>query len=119
MSSKDEAIDASVMEKGHPTALEGTSHVITGRDEGLPRHSNFMTRTGLNAESFKKAHYGRGQVELERPMSARHLNMIAIGGSIGAGFFVGSGGALAKGVSGKIIPKQPSLAEVPSSNTYA
>jgi amino acid permease len=25
--------------------------------------------------------------------------MIAIGGSIGAGFFVGSGGALAKGVS--------------------
>jgi amino acid transporter len=32
-------------------------------------------------------------------MKTRHLHMIAIGGSIGAGFFVGSGGALAKGVS--------------------
>lgn len=30
-------------------------------------------------------------------MKKRHLHMIAIGGSIGAGFFVGSGGALTKG----------------------
>lgn len=30
-------------------------------------------------------------------MKSRHLHMIAIGGSIGAGFFVGSGSALTKG----------------------
>ena len=30
-------------------------------------------------------------------MKPRHLNMIAIGGSIGAGFFVGSGSALTSG----------------------
>ncbi|CAH0038518.1 unnamed protein product [Clonostachys solani] len=64
---------------------------------------SFMTRTGLNAESFTKKHYGYGLVELDRKMSPRHLNMIAIGGSIGAGFYVGSGSALSKGGPGSLF----------------
>jgi amino acid transporter len=60
---------------------------------------DFMTRTGLNAKSFTRKHYGLGLVELDRKMKPRHLQMVAIGGSIGAGFFVGSGSALSKGVS--------------------
>lgn len=63
----------------------------------------FMTRLGLTLDSFKPRDYGRGIVELERSMKGRHLHMIAIGGSIGAGFFVGSGSALSTGGPGSLL----------------
>ena len=60
---------------------------------------DFMTRNGLNLKSFQRRPQTGGMIVLDKSMKTRHLHMIAIGGSIGAGFFVGSGAALAKGVS--------------------
>ncbi|TQN69240.1 Amino-acid permease inda1 [Colletotrichum shisoi] len=80
----------------------GTEHVAGGGTSG--RDENFYTRNGLNMESFKRREHGRiTDTQLDRTMKSRHLHMIAIGGSIGAGFFVGSGGALATGGPGSIL----------------
>ncbi|EXK25640.1 hypothetical protein FOMG_17712 [Fusarium oxysporum f. sp. melonis 26406] len=67
------------------------------------REKDFFTRNGLNLRSFTRRDYGTGDIELDRSMKSRHLNMIAIGGSIGAGFFVGSGGALTRGSPGAVL----------------
>jgi amino acid transporter len=65
---------------------------------------SFMTRNGLNLKSFQRRPDTKGvDVVLDKSMKTRHLHMIAIGGSIGAGFFVGSGGALFKGGPGSLF----------------
>ncbi|KAI7310367.1 Amino-acid permease [Hortaea werneckii] len=56
-----------------------------------------MTRMGLTADSFKRRTKADKHNQLNQTLKTRHLNMIAIGGSIGAGLFVGSGGALSSG----------------------
>lgn len=58
---------------------------------------SFLTRLGVTPESFKRRNLADKHNQLNKTMKSRHLNMIAIGGSIGAGLFVGSGGALSKG----------------------
>lgn len=70
-------------------------------DDGLQYGSyeekpSLMDRMGVTPNSFKRRSPTQGN-QLNQTMKGRHLHMIAIGGSIGAGLFVGSGRALARG----------------------
>ncbi|KAG9039810.1 hypothetical protein FRB95_007237 [Tulasnella sp. JGI-2019a] len=81
-----------------------------------PSEETKLTRIGLSLESFKRApgpikrnddHTGMDADEIaamdrETPLlpenlKPRHVRMIAVGGSIRTGLFIGTGGALAKG----------------------
>merc|ERR1712093_207419 len=78
-----------------------------------PSKESFATRLGVNFESFKRAPGSTGGLALEgasvdplkphdnpllqQKMKPRHLQMIAVGGSIGTGLFIGSGQALRNG----------------------
>ncbi|KAF4458884.1 amino-acid permease inda1 [Fusarium albosuccineum] len=97
-------IDAKPHGKQLPLGLILNDAAPSIQNEGLGaqeqqafENETFMTLNGLNLQSFQRRHYGRGIIELDRKMKPRHLNMIAIGGSIVAGFYVGSGSALSRG----------------------
>lgn len=71
-------------------------------DDGLhygsyEEHPSFATRMGITPASFKRRTLADSNNQLNQSMKGRHLHMIAIGGSIGAGLFVGSGRALRVG----------------------
>lgn len=90
-----------VFKESHPvvddSSINDDGVIINGERPGL------MTRLGLTPESFQRRTLADKHNQLNKTLKSRHLNMIAIGGSIGAGFFVGSGSALATGGPGALL----------------
>ena len=95
------------LEKGNTNDSRGTPIASNGSNSyGINNEKDelgFWTRNGLTLESFKRRTAVDNAVQLDHTMKSRHLHMIAIGGSIGAGLFVGSGSALSRGVRGAVL----------------
>ncbi|KAI5805363.1 amino acid permease-domain-containing protein [Peziza echinospora] len=62
-----------------------------------PNYRPHASHTGNAAFDLEQVTAGPADSPLSRSLKGRHLQMIAIGGSIGTGLFVGSGSALASG----------------------
>ncbi|EGP84900.1 unnamed protein product [Zymoseptoria tritici ST99CH_1A5] len=93
-------------EKAFDPNLKHEVEVPSGSDDGHGTYEErppFMTRMGLTADSFRRRTLDDKHNQLNKTMKTRHLHMIAIGGSIGAGLFVGSGGALRRGGPAALI----------------
>ncbi|EGD99774.1 lysine-specific permease [Trichophyton tonsurans CBS 112818] len=73
-----------------------------GRADEITMTSDAYAKdTGADIEKHNVVTTG---VELKRRLKSRHLQMIAIGGTIGTGLFIGSGSAVAKsGPAGALI----------------
>jgi amino acid transporter len=115
---KDKASTPPLDEEYEKGNMEGTTTHQVRPAEGLydPSKESVWTRLGVTFESFKRAPGTTGGLVIEgaaaadksellvyenpmlqQKMKPRHLQMIAVGGSIGTGLFIGSGGALAVG----------------------
>ena len=60
-------------------------------------HPNYRVQTKSSGDDVERGNAADAESPLSRRLKGRHLQMIAIGGSIGTGLFVGSGSALRTG----------------------
>ncbi|CAI5759951.1 unnamed protein product [Candida verbasci] len=77
-------------------------------ESSLPKNSKWQqfkdsfkrvdtTNSNINLTDVEKANQLSNNNDLHRSLKSRQIQMIALGGSIGTGLLIGSGGALAKG----------------------
>ena len=87
------------LEKGMPIESITTPDSPIEASIVEPRYGQpgFWTRIGLTPQSFRRDLGANGGQAPKKSIKSRHLHMIAMGGCVGAGLFVGTGSALAKG----------------------
>ena len=80
-----------------PTAVEVSNLSRFQRFKESFKPADYSSYEGQNLTDLEKAALATANSPLSRSLKGRHLQMIAIGGSIGTGLFVGSGKALSTG----------------------
>ncbi|CDZ98637.1 amino acid transporter [Phaffia rhodozyma] len=87
----DERVTEVELKKKNLTLSDGGS--VEKKGDSLPTYEDTVViATAQQAGSSIK-----NEQTVQRKLKARHLSMIALGGTIGTGLFVGAGGALAAG----------------------
>ncbi|KAK5114902.1 hypothetical protein LTR62_002061 [Meristemomyces frigidus] len=83
---------------------EKSFNVTASGPVDTPTTSSPSSKAGSHHDVEKQEVEAGTTVQLQRRLQSRHLQMIAIGGTIGTGLFIGSGGALATaGPAGALI----------------
>ena len=84
----------------HPSLFH---RIVDSFKRPSPSENASMTTNELNQEGSLNDNTDKNENGLHRSLQNRHLQMIAIGGAIGTGLFVGSGYALATGGPGAVV----------------
>ena len=73
------------------------------RLEDVVKGAKLVSQSSTTSTEKSNTTVDKGDAGYDKGLKARHIQMIAIGGSIGTGLFLGAGGRLAQGGAGLVF----------------